>query len=105
VARLARFAGEGPRDRRRRFSAPAYVDAIDAIRRAIPADGAYLLVNADPRDGPRTDGGWLWVRFELAPRRAVLAPPAGGPLAAADLRWEVVARAGGAPPELYDRSR
>jgi hypothetical protein len=51
---------------RRAALGDAWVDAIGALRQAIPRDGEYFLVNADSR---RADAP-LWVRFELAPRRA-----------------------------------
>ncbi len=101
-------AGETPLDRRRRISGPEYIDAIEAIRRAIPPDGAYLLVNGATRD----EGARLWVRFELAPRRAVLAGGRHGvrdprrllQKLPPDLPWAVVAHGRGGPPTLYGRA-
>jgi hypothetical protein len=52
---------------RARFEGPDYVRAIDEIRRDLPEDEPYLLVEA----GRPQDGGVYWVRFDLAPRRAV----------------------------------
>ena len=103
VAAAVRSVGESPLDRRRRTDGPEFTEGVEAIRRAIPVDGAYLLVNGASHD----DGARLWVRFQLAPRRAVYAgnlhelrlrplPPV--------LSWVVVARGHGAPPELYDRA-
>lgn len=46
----------------------AYVQRIEEIRRLIPEDGAYFLVDGGTRD----EGSPLWARYELAPRRALL---------------------------------
>lgn len=51
---------------RRRFLTVPYVATIDQIRRTIPRTGEYLVINGEPEWG----GGPLWLRFELAPRRA-----------------------------------
>jgi hypothetical protein len=59
-------AGEDPLAARRRCLTAPYAFAIERIRRTIPRDGEYLLVNG----GTVREGGPLWVRFELAPRRA-----------------------------------
>jgi len=93
-AALARVHGE------------AFAEAIAAIRRAVPADEPYLLVaENDPEEGDE-----YWVRYELAPRRAVLVR--GRPRSARRLRqrvpagigWVVVTRGGGRPPALYPRA-
>ncbi len=75
LARSARAArrmvdtrGETPSESRARTFGPGYVKAIEEIRRAIPLDGAYLLINGHPGE---EEGGPLWVKFDLAPRRAV----------------------------------
>jgi hypothetical protein len=60
------MAGEDSLAERRRFLTPPYVARIETIRRAIPRDGEYLLVDG----GTELEGGAYWVRFELAPRRA-----------------------------------
>jgi hypothetical protein len=59
--------GETPFQQRARCYGPAYTQEIEAIRRTIPRDGAYLLINGDPTE----HGGPFWVKFDLAPRRAV----------------------------------
>jgi hypothetical protein len=46
---------------------PVYTHEIEKIRRAIPRDGAYILINGDSGE----HGGPFWVKFDLAPRRAV----------------------------------
>jgi hypothetical protein len=61
------LADETAFQRRTRTFGVAYTDAIEAIRTAIPRDGAYLLFNGDDTE----EGGPLWVRFDLAPRRAI----------------------------------
>lgn len=53
---------------RQRFWGANYTARIEQIRRAIPEDGVYLMVNGDPVD----QGAPIWVRFDLAPRRALL---------------------------------
>ncbi len=50
----------------RLFGTP-YCQAIDQLRRALPVDRPYLLVAGD---SPGT-GAIYWVRYDLAPRRAV----------------------------------
>jgi hypothetical protein len=62
-----RLGGESPSTARARFSGDAYVHAIDEIRGALPIDRPYVLVEA----GRPQDGGVYWVRWDLAPRRAV----------------------------------
>jgi hypothetical protein len=114
VARSARriaqgvgLAGEGHEAARRRVLGEPWVATVAAIRRAIPRDGAYLLVDATAEE----QGGAYWVRYELAPRRALflgkvveLPPPerlaaeiAGGP------PWVVVALRDRQPPLLFRR--
>lgn len=51
---------------RRRGLGDPWVLAIEEIRRAVPRNGEYLLVNG----GSEWEGGPYWVRFDLAPRRA-----------------------------------
>lgn len=86
-----------------RVHGEAFAEAIAAIRRAVPADEAYLIVaENDPEEGDEN-----WVRYELAPRPAVLVR--GRPRSARWLRqrlpagigWVVVTRGGGSPPALY----
>jgi hypothetical protein len=59
--------GESPEAARRRVLGPPWVDAVEGIREAVPENGAYLLVNG----GLEWEGGPYWVRFDLAPRRAI----------------------------------
>ena len=59
--------GESPEGARRRVLGERWVDAVDGIRRAVPENGAYLLVNG----GLEWEGGPYWARFDLAPRRAI----------------------------------
>src|SRR5580700_8612791 len=108
-------AGESLAAARARCFGDAYTRAIDEIRRALPADRGYLLVDG----GRPQDGDTYWVRYDLAPRPAVFA----GQLALLDaerlrraldggdhrglrdlhdLRQVVVAFAPGVPPRLYD---
>jgi hypothetical protein len=49
-----------------RFRTPEYVAAIRRIRETIPRDAAYFLVPGGPDDGK------YFVRFDLAPRRAIV---------------------------------
>jgi hypothetical protein len=112
VGRATLSLGEDARGARARLLGAATVRALDSIRQAIPANGEYLLVDG----GEELQAEAYWVRFELAPRRAVFAgrlsemeraprPAREIPSAA---RWVVVAYPGGAPrllsrQELVDR--
>jgi hypothetical protein len=106
IWRAARYAGETPLQERSRTFDPSYVQAIEQMRRTIPRDGMYALVDADPVE----QGSVFWVRFDLAPRRAVslgflqelrsarifrerMIPDAG---------WVIVASVS-RPPVLYER--
>jgi hypothetical protein len=57
---------EDPMVARRRVLGAAYVDGIEGIRRAIAPDGEYFLLRGDD---PEREAD-LWVRYDLAPRRA-----------------------------------
>lgn len=59
--------GEDPATARRRVFGTPYAEAIEGIRRALPPDYAYVIVNMDEED----DGFPLWVRYDLAPRHAI----------------------------------
>ena len=61
------LAGEDAAAARRRVFGEPWVDSMAAIRRAIPPGEAYLLVDATKEE----EGGAYWVRYELAPRRAL----------------------------------
>jgi hypothetical protein len=99
--------GEDVETTRRRLAGPEWVDAIEEIRRTIPRNGDYLLVNAG---GPR-QGGHLWVRYELAPRRVrflgLLSDLESDPVKAAagvpPGRWVVIAYPDNEPPVLLGR--
>jgi hypothetical protein len=92
-----------------RIYGESYTRAIDEIRRALPADEGYLLVEG----GSGLLGGTYWVRYDLAPRRAVFLGRLDELTSAdrlrrrlsANLRHVVVAFAAGKPPRLYDRYR
>lgn len=60
------LAGETARAAHARVLGAAAAEALDKIRRTIPPDGAYLLLDG----GTEWQGATYWVRFELAPRRA-----------------------------------
>ena len=59
------LAGEDARGAHVRVLGAPEAAALDAIRRTIPADGEYLLLDG----GEEWQGSTYWVRFELAPRR------------------------------------
>lgn len=61
---LARYGREDARSARTRSFGPAYVDAIERIRAALPKGAEYLLANGSPRPSAVYD-----VRWDLAPRR------------------------------------
>ncbi|MFI5182258.1 MAG: hypothetical protein ACHQPI_12800 [Thermoanaerobaculia bacterium] len=86
---------------RRRIWGDAYVDAIEAIRRAIPEGAEYLIV-VDKRPGTPD-----YVAYDLAPRRPLylpnvftadelrrVGPPPGAP------PWVVIASRKTDPPRL-----
>lgn len=108
--RLAlRVAGETPLEMRQRTYGPVYAEAIEEIRRTIPPDGAYILINGNPEE----EGGPLWVKYDLAPRRAVFL----GKLHELDdverlrkrfpraARWVVIAHGSYGRPQLIERFR
>jgi hypothetical protein len=107
-ARAARgTAGESAFQERSRTFGPAYTDAIEALRRTIPRDGAYLLFNGDAQE----EGGPIWVRFDLAPRRAIFlgrlrdagSAPRIKRRAPRNARWVVIAYGPYRPPVLLER--
>lgn len=59
--------GEEPSAVERRMTGEAYSDGIVRLRRILPRDVSYGLVTT----GPEVEGVGNWVRFDLAPRRAV----------------------------------
>lgn len=107
VRQALAVAHESPATMRRRFLTDPYVSMLEQIRRTIPADGEYLVLNGEDELG----GGPVWIRFELAPRRARFLgllsqlpdaatvrrtlPP--GP------RWVIIAFAEPRPPILMER--
>ncbi len=102
VALALREAGEPDGAALARVEGAAFADAIAAIRRTVPEDEPYLIVAENaPEEGDEN-----WVRYELAPRRAILVR--GRPRSAralrqrvpAGVRWVVVTRGKGAPPSL-----
>ncbi len=68
VKNLIAHRHETPYEKRVRSFGPGYAEAIENIRRKIPPDGAYVLINARK---DFEEGGPIWVKFDLAPRRAV----------------------------------
>ena|SRR5436305_485318 len=103
----ARTAGLPPAAVRARVFGPAYVAAIEQIRRAIPAGEPYLLGEADkPYLASELDqpAAMLWVRFDLLPRRAMVLRNGLPPDCwRQQVRWLVVATAPGRPPVLLQR--
>ena len=107
-AAMAALRGESSAAALRRIEGSAYVEAVARIGRAIPEDGAYFLVDA----GPEGRGAPFWVRFDLAPRKALFlgrldertgrAALAARLAAAPDLAV-VVAPRDREPPSLFDR--
>jgi len=65
--RLYRSRNDTPLTDRSHAYGPVYTQEIEKIRRTIPRDGAYILINGDPGE----HGGPFWVKFDLAPRRAL----------------------------------
>lgn len=106
LSQAVALAGEDSAGARRRAQGEAYMDAIEQIRRTVPRDGEYLLVDG----GEERQWAPYWVRFDLAPRRARLAGalrdlPDPDRLAArmpVSSRWVVIAFYG-RPPVLIGR--
>ena len=100
-------AGETPLEERSRQHGAEYALAIEEIRRTIPRHGVYALVDADPV----MEGSVFWVRFDLAPRRAIYLgflhelrePRTVRQRLIREARWIVVASVR-RPPVLYERS-
>lgn len=107
------YAGESAlAERSREFGAP-YARKVEEIRRLIPDDprdpndGIYGLIDGDA-DGVQI-GGTLWVRFDLAPRRAVFLGVRKDLRGPAELRrrlppgvrWVVIGH-NDRPPEVMD---
>lgn len=92
---------------RRRVMGDAWVDAVETIRRTIPRDGEYFLINGD---GPR-GGGHYFVSYELAPRRArylgylsdITDPVKTAAAMPPGPRWVVITVPRDEPPVLLDR--
>lgn len=107
AAHAIRHLDETRVEGRARVFGPAYTGAIEEIRRAIPKDAAYLLIDAGGKSGAA-----YWVRFDLAPRRPILL---GTPeqirreKASKDLssrpRWIVIVPPSAGPPALLEPSR
>ena len=103
IVLAASHLGEDSRQARRRVLGARWVDAEAEIRRAIPPDGEYLLVDG----GEERQGATLFLRYQLAPRRARFAGRLSEAASAANLpagpRWVVVAYPG-KPPVLVGRA-
>jgi hypothetical protein len=106
VVQAVAQAGEGSAGAWRRVQGEDYVAAIERIRRTIPRDGEYLIVNG----GVEWQGSAYWVRFDLAPRRArylgllsELAGRGGMERLPAGPRWVIVAYPDRQPPLLMER--
>jgi hypothetical protein len=105
----AAYVHESPAEARSRVNGVDYARAIDQIRREIPLGEAYLLVV----DGEPNSGCAYWVRYDLAPRRALyfgrLDELTSGAQVRrrlmANLRDVVVTFDTGEPPRLYERYR
>jgi hypothetical protein len=83
-----------------------YVRGVEQVRRLIPEDAAYFLVNAVPED----EGPMCWVRYELAPRRAVFLGDLGRMkrrhlrlLQSRPVEWVVIAYGAATPPRALPR--
>jgi hypothetical protein len=93
---------EPPEAARQRILGEPYAAAIERIRRAVPRNGDYLLVDG----APAWEGGSYWVRFELAPRRARFLGPRSELASRRRLPPEgslvVIAFGDGVPPLMMD---
>lgn len=68
VEQAIEHSGETVIEERSRVWGALYTQRIEEIRRLIPLEEPYVLVNGDAVD----HGAAIWVRFDLAPRRAIL---------------------------------
>jgi len=107
LGRAVEHSGETVLEQRTRFWGETFTQSIGEIRRVIPPDGVYVLVNGDAAD----KGAPIWLRYELAPRRAILVPHADlrrprrvRERIPGSARWVVVASEGRVP-KLIDRAR
>ncbi|HSS77269.1 MAG TPA: hypothetical protein VLV54_11050 [Thermoanaerobaculia bacterium] len=66
IGEVVLLAGEDSRGAHARVLGAAAADALDSIRRTIPPNGEFILLDG----GAEWQGATYWVRFELAPRRA-----------------------------------
>ena len=83
-----------------RLLGESFVRSLDEIRRRIPEDGAYFLLDGWTAE----EGSALWVRYELAPRRALLL--GRNPMRIVrrhPLDWAVIANPPGTPARLLSR--
>ncbi|HEX4960607.1 MAG TPA: hypothetical protein VF173_07190 [Thermoanaerobaculia bacterium] len=107
IAEAVSRLGEGSQQARRRVLGASWVEAEATIRRAVPVDGEYLLVDG----GEERQGATLFLRYQLEPRRArwggrlseVASPSRWAASLPAGPRWVVVAYPH-RPPVLVERS-
>ena len=107
IAQASSHLREDSRQARRRALGARWVEAEEEIARAIPPGGEYLLVDG----GGERQGATLFLRYQLAPRRARFAgrlsevadPPRWAASLPAGVRWVVVAYPG-RPPVLVGRT-
>lgn len=102
-----RFATVTPGEARRQVLGSEVAAAYDRMRQAIPREGEYVLIEgADPREG-----SIFWVRYELAPRKALFLGSweqlrANGELLRLwprGVRYAVVSGPKGQPPVLLEQ--
>jgi hypothetical protein len=100
-------AAETPAEERRRTMGPGAAETYDRLRRMIPRDGEYLLIDG----GSLWQGSPYWVRFELAPRKPRLVGALGEMPKLEEIlrrwpastRFAVVAPPEGQLPAVYER--
>lgn len=107
VDQAIEHSGETVIEERSRVWGAFYTQRIEEIRRLIPLEEPYILVNGDAID----HGAPIWVRFDLAPRRAILLrrgalhrPRLARKRIPGTARWVVVAYQERLP-ELIEKSR
>jgi hypothetical protein len=107
--RVARQAGDDPYEARLRSFGLPYVETLETIRRTIPPNGVYALVDGEDD----VEGSPLWVRHDLAPRKAIYLGKMRELPSVQRLqrrlpgraRWVIVAHAGNRAPVLVERYR
>lgn len=99
--------GTGTLAGRTRIFGSGYTQTVETIRRTLRDTAPYALLEAGSPD----EGGTLWLRYDLAPRKAIelgrmgdlATHPDRFERLSGEVRWIVVSHGYGANPEILDR--